>query len=356
MKIEEYGMLDKNKRKFFSTIERLFGKVSSTPPKVAIITYDKRYSMAELFKEHVPAAFDGTTFEIDKSEIGDIFKFRLKLYGGDVEPSCLLINLKEWPIGIILSNAKHVDFKNVQLAFFRGYYPLISRTFFSSVELLKLLRRIEKTTEIDIEAQRYVVKRYYGKKETRLCFTKTPYSDLFLNAVSEHMWVDSIVVNLKGKSETNSVSKLRIGRDGIFSYRNMGFAKFFVFVLEELLKTWNDELYKNTLENRTRSFEDVVAKPIKIKLKSELFLEENDALKFIAVIKGLPKWGYSVISLNKFFVELNVLDYVSGGSFDITVPASNEIHIIPQTQVTPTVFNRLLSFLTENYEGEIQNV
>lgn len=358
MRLDEYGMLDPKKRIFFGAVERLFGKTGRTPPKVAVMTYDNRYSMHELFMEHIPRSFKGTTFDVTKSDIGDIYKFKLKLYGSEVETGCLLINLKEWPIGIVLSNAKYMDFKDVQLKFFKKYYPLLSRTFFNSVELLKLLRRIEKTTGLNIEAQRYVVKRYYGNKETRLCFTEppTPYADLFMNAVSERMWVDSIVVNLKNKDDDDSISKLRIGRDGVFSYRNMGFAKFFTVVLEDLLKTWNEELYKNTLQNRTRSMEDITAKPIKIKLKSDLFLEEKDALKFIEVIKRLPKWGYSIISLNKFFVEVNMLDYVSGGSFDLIIPVSNEIHIIPQTQVTPTVFNRLLSFLTENYEGEIQNV
>lgn len=357
MNIDEYGMLDPNKRSFFGSVERIFGKSGRTPPKIAIMTYDKRYSMESLFKEHIPIIFEGTTFEITKGNVGDIFKFKLKMYGKEIDTSCILINFKEWPIGVVLSNAKHTEFKDIQLKFFKRYYPLISRTFFSSVELLKLLKRIEKITKFEIVAQRYVVKKYYGKKETRLCFTEppTPYSDLFLNAVSEHMWVDSIVVNLKEKSESDTITKLRIGRDGIFSYRSIGFAKFFTFVLDDLLKTWNDELYKNTLENRARSIEDINAKPVKIKLKSDLFVEEKDALRFIEVIKKLPKWGYSLISLNKFFIELNVLDYVSGGSFDIIVPASNEIHIIPQTQVTPTVFNRLLSFLTENYEGEIQN-
>jgi hypothetical protein len=346
---------DPEKAQFFTHISRVF-KETKTLIKIAIISYDPRYDLESLFSEYWPYGFENVKF--DKKIVDNKTIFDFKFYDVDnkkILNNCLLISFKNRPFGFLLSNTHYFEFKYKQLKFFNKYYPLISRVFFRSLDLLQILNRLEKEEKLNIFTERYVVKKIYGKKESRICFKDELYSNIFLEALDQRLWVDSIVVKLQD-DRRGLIGKIRIGRDGIFSYKLMDFAKFFNLVLEKVLADWYEKIYRNTLENRQRSLEALEPKPIRIVLKKDIFVEDSDAKRFIKNIHALSNWGYSIISLNKFLVYLTLFDYVSGGSFDIVIPSSREIYIIPQTQVTANVFNKLLSFLIENYEGEIENV
>lgn len=354
MKIDLWSKPEK--AEFFVQISRLFKKDQKTPVKVALFFYDPRYKLEEIFNDYWPSGYEN--IKIEKTLVDNERIFNFKFYDENNEKiihSCLLIDFKDKPFSFLLSNTNYIDFKYNQLRFFNKYYPLLSRVFFRSVELLEILNDLEKNKNIQIDVEKYVGKRFYGDKESRISFKNAKYYDVFLEAIEQRLWVDSLTAKLNDKSGV-LFGKIRIGRDGIFSYSIMDFSKFFNQILERILTKWYEERYKKTLENRERSLEIPEPKPIKITLKRETFLDKEDIEKFLDSIHSFPNWGYSIFSLQKSFVFMNIFDYVSGGSFDIMIPSSKEIYVIPQTQITANVINRLLSFLIDNYEGEIENV
>ena len=149
--------------------------------------------------------------------------------------------------------------------------------------------------------------------------------------------------------------KVRLNRRGIFSYSGFVFSDLYrIFLDEAIIFFINTHLA--FIKGKSRSINQIESKPLRLTLVDDVFINEESLKIFTDRLKSLTNWGYSVISNDGIFGHIMMHDYTSGGSFDIYVSSSREIYIIPQTQVTEVSFNKLLSCILDNYEGELENV
>ncbi|MCL5018146.1 MAG: hypothetical protein M1416_00035 [Candidatus Pacearchaeota archaeon] len=337
--------------KFFRRLD-LLKSLPNIPFKCALFIYDKRYDILQIFSD-LEYGFIKKFEQIDEDEEKKLFYCDYEKKKEDKISNIYFIIYKNKPIALLISNQIREEWKS-SLSFFNKFYPFLARIFLRSFQILNVLKFIEENNKLNLIAKSYVAKRYFGNRKSEICYEKISYEKAFNQAISNDLWIDSIVIGIEEKSDY--LGSVRLNRKGIFSYRGLLFSdfykKFIVKVIEFFITSFG-----TILENKSRSIENLESKPVKLTLSDEVFLRSEDFDNLINKIKnGLKNWGYSILSKNNNFGQIMLHDYSSGASFDLYISSSKEMYIIPQTQVTEISFNRLLTWILDNFEGELENV
>ncbi len=340
--------------KIFARMDNI-KKISHVPQKIAVFVYDDRYqnNPLELFKKYNPQTYQNTTFSIEfENELWVCLKFNI--VKNDVEVSkerdaeVFVLVSKKTPIVIMLTSCKREQFED-KLNYFNKFYPFLSRIFYRSFEINELLASAENLNKLNISVKSYVVKRYYEKPKTEVCYEDINYGEAFRKASENYLWVDSIQLRIDEKG------MLRINRRGVISFYGFDFSSVYSWFITKIIEK-QTKLYMSVLKNKSRTLDNLEPKPIKFTILDDIFKTPEDIQQLIKLIGSkLSNWGYSILYNDGPFLSMILHDYVSGSSYDLLIGSASEILIIPQTQVTPISFNQLINFLMNNYDGEIEN-
>ncbi len=255
------------------------------------------------------------------------------------------------PYLVLISRENRKDFDQL-LKELSQLYPFISRIYIRSNEIKILLSLIQSREGSSIIVKESILKRYYGDKEIERSWVEhiADFNEVFRKAKQEDIWVDSLRVSIVVK---NIKGTLRINRKGVIQYeKGLDFLSLKSILLDELVN-----LRKKVIEHnlpRPRNLENFEVFPILFSLNEDVFKDAEDAKRLINRIqKNLKTWGYSVLLSEEGFIWLLLHDYASGSSYELMVTSKSEVVVIPQTQTSPISFNELLSFLINNYNGEV---
>lgn len=340
---------------YFDRIGLLVRKVSSqtqcqnAPTKAVLFTYDSRLEF-DLFSHIISRKFQ--TYNINDSTENDYASAIELLKQNSIEKrtSLLLISHRE-PYLVLISRENRKDFDQL-LKELSQLYPFISRIYIRSNEIKILLSLIQSREGSSIIVKESILKRYYGDKEIERSWVEhiADFNEVFRKAKQEDIWVDSLRVSIVVK---NIKGTLRINRKGVIQYeKGLDFLSLKSILLDELVN-----LRKKVIEHnlpRPRNLENFEVFPILFSLNEDVFKDAEDAKRLINRIqKNLKTWGYSVLLSEEGFIWLLLHDYASGSSYELMVTSKSEVVVIPQTQTSPISFNELLSFLINNYNGEV---
>ncbi len=335
------------KGQFFKKLDNL-APIGQSPIKCILFISDNRYPIAELITQWNPKKFRFKLVEVAEDLEKKLFQV---ITQHTEEGETYFIVGKELPFCIVLSNLEGKEFR-AMLRIFNSYYPFLSRIFLRSDNILEILQAIEKKHTVKISATKYVKKRYYVDPKTDVCYEDTPYLEVFKKVQDERLWVDQITVSIEKNKKYDG--QFGISRKGKLTYLATDFANVYNLFITEILSR-QKETYEKFLTLKSRSFQAPAAKLIRIKLAEDIFNTPEAGQKFMNCLNKLPNWNYSVISKRDPFYHYFIHDSITGSSYDLLVPAFNEIHIIPQLQVVPLSLNKLLSQILDDYEGVLEN-
>ncbi|HYD03915.1 MAG TPA: hypothetical protein VEC16_06485 [Alphaproteobacteria bacterium] len=340
--------------KFFRQLDGI-KKLSGSPFRVTLYMYDKRCDIINIFSQFrsdISVVSNFIKISEDSSKIAYECKVEIdsiRESEKDKVKSYLIIS-KVKQIAILVSNHRRDEYIKI-VSFFNRFYPFINRVFMRSFQILEILNQLDKTNRLKIIAKSYVARRYFGKPKSEICYETNDYKTVFKNVSEDKLWVDSILLSVIREKDTFMI---RLNRKGIFSYSGITFSEIYYLVLEKMIDYFVD--YLNFIENKGRSISKLDPSPIRISLTDDVFVDSQSFEKMLARIRtNLTDWGFSVLSSDSIFGHIMLHDYASGSCFDLYIGSSKQIDIIPQTQVTDISFNRLLSFVLDNYEGALEN-
>jgi hypothetical protein len=341
-----------DKGKFFRKLD-LMKKLPNSPFRAAIFMHDKRYDLIPVFQEfQSDTSFIKKFIELEEDSEKKLYLCEFEKDDLKDQSKLYFIVYKQKKISILISSQPRERWKE-SLGFFRRFYPFLTRIFLRSFQILEVLSYVEKESGLDLIAKSYVAKRYFGSPRSEICYEKISYKEAFNQALGNSLWIDSIWIGIEGKQ--GSLGSVRLNRRGIFSYSGLSFSEFYEQFITKTIDFFINS-YLSILEDKTRSIEKLEPKPIKIVLSDDVFVDKESSDKLIERIKtGLRNWGYSIINNEVIFQQIMLHDYDTGSSFDLHITSSREIYIIPQTQVTEISFNKLLTFILDNFEGEVEN-
>jgi len=96
-------------------------------------------------------------------------------------------------------------------------------------------------------------------------------------------------------------------------------------------------------------------KPLTVNFGREQLADEGERDKLIEVMRLLDKTSLSVVHSNPY-VQLSVIDYIDGSTFELWVLNPRELIIVPQLKGTVAGIRRLVSHVFDNYaEGSIED-
>ena len=339
--------------KIFDNIE----KVPIASIKVAIFLYDSRLLPMDIFNRLKPYKFKNSSFKTEYED-GDniLLDFNIVKEGGVAQrpddTQVFLQVCKKEPLAILVTNSDSVYFEEV-IHFFNKFYPFLSRIFLRSEDIKNLLISAKEKSGYDITVKNYVLKRYYVKKKIESTWEIIDYLDLFKKAAQDFLWVDGIYIHMT-KAE-GIVGMIRINRSGILKYSHTDYTTIYKLFIKQMLDNYLEK-FGSVLKEKGRSINNIEPHPIKFVMNEEIFRDSKDAEQLITLMhKSLHNWGYSILSQEGGLLFITLHDYVSGGSYDILITSISEILIIPQTQVTSLSFNKVIMFLTETYDGVIED-
>jgi len=94
-------------------------------------------------------------------------------------------------------------------------------------------------------------------------------------------------------------------------------------------------------------------RPVMIRFLEGQFEDSSDNKKFIEALKRLRSSSVSVLHGNPY-INLSVIDYIDGSTFDIWVLNNADLVIVPQLSCTINGLKRLVNHVFDNYaEGDI---
>jgi len=114
----------------------------------------------------------------------------------------------------------------------------------------------------------------------------------------------------------------------------------------------NHQLFRNRSRRDSVSLE---VRPLAINFGRDQLIDEEERAKLVEAMRLLSKASISVVHSNPY-LELSVIDYYDGSTFDLWVLNPRELIIVPQLKGTVSAIRRLVSHVFDNYaEGYIED-
>lgn len=263
----------------------------------------------------------------------------------------------------IVSNAKYDNiytvitiensdyFSRAILHFFAKQHPRISLTFITHKRLQNLLIHFRDNNQLqDFKIVRSSMK----SRVERKVFSSVNWPDFSLEKAfewikEENGWFESLTIETKKASSPKF--NVSISREGIIK-ANSFFGIAYLDFIDPISKTVHENIA--LFGRRARLENNGEVKPLCIDYKYQHFKSVEDNKRFIEAMKKLKAASVSVIHGNPY-VQLSVLDYFDGSSYDLWVLSRDKIIIVPQLKSSFQAIKRLINHIFDNYyEGSIQ--
>jgi len=245
---------------------------------------------------------------------------------------------------------------NILLGFFNQYYPDISRIFYSSLELKKVLEELEEKTKWEIIADKIVAykripeeKRKPKRREVAVTYTERPFREAFQAAIENDQWIDKIKFRLlkENKEELSGY----LSREGMFRCQK-NFSVFHETVLSDVAKIASEKI--KLYGGRSR-LEERKPKPVVIQFDFDIFKDRKQNRRLIDSLATLQFGSLSLYHSNPY-VHLSLVDYLDGSSYDVWVLAFDKLTIVPQLRSSFASLARLLNHIFEKFgEGAVKD-
>lgn len=345
-----------------SLIKGLDGLLHTEPNILTIIPYASEKLPTECFK-----AFDSNRrFSCISSQDG-VNLFDLVFHSPWEESEMPLIEGRFFvyehprlPNTYILLTIESQDFmRRALLPFIERSYPRIYLTLISQEYMNSLLHEFkDKCGFTDLKVIRAVLRsRFPGQKprrETIIPSVSWPNLGLdgaFDYAHEQNGWFKSLTFEALRNSRV--YAEITVTRSGI-TKTDREFLKVFDNLISPICEIVHDnhELFRNRSRRDSVSLE---IRPLTIKFHRDQLADEEERAKLVEAMRVLDNASMSVVHSNPY-LQLSVIDYFDGSTFDLWVLNPRELIIVPQLKGTVSAIRRLVSHVFDNYaEGYIED-
>jgi hypothetical protein len=248
--------------------------------------------------------------------------------------------------------------------FIERRYPNLVKIYYKQKELRHILLQYEKALEERFEIsvtditskEKRVISRKKHKRtdeyDSERRWTDSSIKRAFDDADIRSQWFKSVQLNLRRVGRQNTVAILRISKHGLVAFDHL-----YDIHLKYLFPSFEKVAYTKTeLFSRRglREREYIPARPVSICYSMDIFHEIKNVRKLAKVIKSYPNSSKSIYHGNPY-LHISIADFLDGSSFEIWVLSPRRILIIPQSKASVPSFEKLISYLLENFiEGEVE--
>lgn len=364
IKKDEQDVLDSfvKGHEIFSILNKVIS-APNTPIRIILYTKNFQHSLSEIL---TPLENTGIHFQIEKEiDIQTLWDISIDEEEGVDEVECphckktikiedkqfkyelvyKLIEFKQSNLLMLITNSKY-NFDKL-ITGFNLLYPLISRIFFRANDLHILLNKIREIKNMEVIGRECVVKRLFDDKRTDVIYQENTVDGFFEKAKRDNCWVDSIEVLVI------SLGILRFSRKGTILYSpHFNFSGFYEIVINTIINEIINPR-RTLLKDKTRSIEKPNIKPVIIRFEKEYFSDENNISKLVSRLNDSDKYEVSLLYVGNSLAHIEVYDYANGGGFDLFISRTNELRIVPQTQITTLALEGIVVKISDIFEGNI---
>jgi hypothetical protein len=169
-------------------------------------------------------------------------------------------------------------------------------------------------------------------------------------AREQNGWFKSL--NLEVQNGFRLLAEFSITRDGIIK-TNREFNNLY----NNLILPVCDSVQQgfDLLKNRARSSSPSLrARPLTLDFGSDIFKSTSDLHNLSDSIRTMDKASVSLMHNNPY-LQLSVVDYIDGSTFDLWVVNQREMTIVPQIKATVPGIRRLINHIFQSYaEGQVK--
>lgn len=246
----------------------------------------------------------------------------------------------------------------VLLPYIKSRHPDIITTFITHKKLKRILDEfIIKNQFSDIIIKRASHRlRLEDEGKHKKIVPMVSWPDMELNEAFDWVyqnngWFQSLQFDVKRDFKTEA--EVFFTRQGIVRTNRL-FSKIFDAFVHPVCKT----IYGNIQifgHRSRREYADLSARPLSIDFEVDQFSDTKENNRFIQAVKRLKTASVSVLHGNPY-VQLSVIDYFDGSTFDLWVLSSNRLVIVPQMKGTIPAIKRLINHIFDTYaEGNIRD-
>lgn len=320
--------------------------------------------------EPVEQLFSSDNFRVSTtklSEVGDLFKLQLKYQRTPTrfqsqKPEWLFWRYKNSDIYLLISHTTHASFYKDILYYIDRYYPKVSRVYYNTYRIHTFLNDISNSSDDTIiRVLKTVVKKginSVGSRKSiasRIDWTDISLKEAFSKLFEQNLWLKSIDFSIHSLFNNRTIeTNGAISRDGMIVCKD-GFSFFFnIFILRALEAAKKEnELLRNRSRNESEKLE---AKPLKIKLRKNIFKDKSVNNKFYSSMRSMKYCGLSAFHSNPYF-HASLIDYKDGSTYRIWVLSEDTITIVPQMRATVASLERIINHIGESFlEGDVSEL
>jgi len=250
------------------------------------------------------------------------------------------------------------------LRFLVRSYPTVFQPVLKQNNLKEILTKIESQLSPNTirvtksSSKRWAVSEGLAGRGKRICsrldWENASIKDAFKEAAEEGKWFTKLTFKIyvrKGRSFTDTNYEGTISKRGVFLTNRWSnqyseiIIPFLLLIAEEKIS-----IYKNRSRAESKSQE---IRPLIIKFGESVFENKKNSEEFIAILKKIPHFGYSVMHANPY-IHMSLLDYRDGSSFEILVHEPDKALILPQIRTSSIALERIIGYINEKFsEGEV---
>jgi hypothetical protein len=260
---------------------------------------------------------------------------------------------------LLISIEAHDFMRRALLPFIERSYPRIFFTFIGHKYMKLLLRQFRDNHNFtDLKVVNTVLRhRFSGQKTRRETFiTSVNWHDLGLDgafdyAQEQNGWFHSIT--FEALKNYSICAEITLARNGIIK-TNGQFLAVFNSLVSPIVKTVHDnyELFKMRGRRDNPSLD---VRPLTINFGRDQLVDKEERDRLVDTMRLLERVSLSVIHYNPY-LQLSLIDYRDGSTFDLWVLNPRELIIVPQLKGTVSAIRRLVSHVFDNYaEGQVED-
>lgn len=229
---------------------------------------------------------------------------------------------------------------------FNHLYPLVSRIFYRTQDLRKILNLIADKKNTEVIGRKCVAKRLYTGKKTTVTYEEDTIEGFFESAKKENCWIDSVEVMI------TPLGVLWLSRKGTILYSSsFNFSGFFEIVVNTIINYLFNR--REVLQNKSRTTQNPKIKPLVMAFDQNHFSDIENISKLVKRLNSVDDYEVGVFYMSKELAHIEVYDYANGSGMDLYINSSNKLKIVPQTQSTDIVLEGIILRINDIFEGEV---
>lgn len=245
------------------------------------------------------------------------------------------------------------------LPFIERSYPRIFLPVIGQQYMNLLLHEFRDNCDFtDLRVVRTVLRsRFAGQKTRRetvipsVSWPKIGLDGAFDFAQEQNGWFQSITFEALRDSKVHA--EITVARNGMIKTDGQ-FLKVFDNLVSTIYKTVHDNYELFRMRSR-RDNPSLDVRPLTINFGRDQLTDEEEIGKLIEVMRLLDRASMSVVHNNPY-LQLSVIDYLDGSTFDLWVVNPRELIIVPQLKGTIPAIRRIVSHIFDNFaEGQVED-